>query len=110
MAKHTRNTDPETSFDAGEQVPRHTIRPRVYAAFCQRREFTDEELKWHYEAKHGPTPESSIRKRRCELTQDGLLRDSGRRRALSTGRLGIVWELVEAEPVLELFPQRNPAS
>jgi hypothetical protein len=97
VADHTRNSDPPTSFEAGEKVDRHTIRRRVLALFHQRPRFTDEQLTCHYHATYGPIPESSARKRRCELTHDGLIRDSGQREELSTGRMGIVWELVDGK-------------
>lgn len=34
---------------------------------------------------------STVRTRRSELTDDGLVRDSGNRRPTSSGRLAIVW-------------------
>ena len=39
---------------------------------------------------------STQRPRRIELVAAGLVRDSGRKRATSSGRMAVVWEAVEA--------------
>lgn len=92
---HSRTSDPHTSYEAGDSVDRGTIRRNVLALFEQFPCMTDECLSQRYWDRYGPLPESSARKRRCELTQDGFIRDSGTRERLSTGRKGIVWQYVQ---------------
>lgn len=86
-----RTTDPQTSHDAAEAVTpaTPTIRKQVWD-FAQGRGpegFIDEDLvlKWP------DAPESSYRKRRCELTESNYILDSGRTRRNRAGMDCIVW-------------------
>jgi hypothetical protein len=85
-----RKPDHATSEAAAESVGKRklTIRARVLA-FAERSPggFIDEDLR----ALDPDAPESSYRKRRTELTADGLLVDSGLRRKKLNGELAIVW-------------------
>lgn len=89
-----RNTDPATSHIAaqGGRKSRGTQRIKVYNYFgeCKGQGSTDYEMKLvlHF-------TESSARKRRQELRDDGLIIDSGRRRPTNTGYPAIVWVLAE---------------
>ena len=69
--------------------------------------FTDEELWKQYEASRihgtlrlqpiGALPEQSVsglRTRRSELVKRGLVKDSGKKRKLESGRMAVVWEVV----------------
>jgi len=86
----TRTPDHATSEAAAESVGRRapTIRARVLA-FAAKRPlgFIDEELL----ALDPDAPESSYRKRRTELTDDGLILDSGLKSRKRNGELAIVW-------------------
>ena len=91
-----RSTDPQTSADAARSVT--SLRPKQYAVLkvlglCG--EMTDERLIACYETFDLPKQSpSGIRTRRHELVAMGLVRDTGERRKMSTGRMAIVWEAV----------------
>lgn len=86
-----RPNNPETSKEAAKAVApkRVKIRDRVleYARDMGAHGITDAELveRWP------DAPESSYRKRRTELVQDGKLVDSGRTRLNKHGRRCVVW-------------------
>lgn len=96
---HARTSDPDTSLAAALAVEASEVQQRVYALHRQHPEgLTDEELLHWYASAHlvpGRSLESksSPRKRRSDLTNAGLLVDSGARRPLSSGRRGVVWVL-----------------
>lgn len=88
----TRAGAPRTSRKAAEVVAgkKPTIRARVeqYARDRGARGFTDAELRMAV----GTTgPESSFRKRRTELAQDGVVLDTGRERPNEHGVKATVW-------------------
>lgn len=97
---HARRTDPQTSHDAATSLGdlRESQRSVLYVL----RKFgpsTDERLVENYQAGAalGRVPrqsESGIRTRRKELTEAGLVRDSGDRAILRSGRSAIIWESV----------------
>jgi hypothetical protein len=81
--------DHRTSITAATRVHRLTLRDAVLEAAHEARErgITDDELKVRYP----DTPESSVRKRRTELTQENVLLDSGRVRKNRHGQEEKVW-------------------
>ena len=88
-----RTTDPKTSHDAAESV-REVTATQDYVLRALRRPRTDVELVEAYRNfKIAPkASESGLRTRRSELVRQGLVRDSGRRVVLDSGRAAIVWE------------------
>lgn len=76
-----------------------TIRRRVHHALYAR-DMTDQEL-WH--ALGGA--ESSARKRRQELLEDGLVQDSGARRPTDNAQDAIVWCLTERGRAMGTEPE-----
>jgi len=96
--KDVRGTDPDTSREAAYTVAHLTeVQQHVLVLFREYRAMTDEQLLARYLQQYGPIPESTPRKRRCDLTRLQLICDSGRRATLSTGRKGIIWTLVAHE-------------
>lgn len=90
-----RNTDPLTSHEAAASVT--TIRKSqefVLGLLRARGPSTDEEL-WNFYVPRRPDPvrisPSGMRTRRSELVKRGLVKDTGERRTMSTGRRAIVW-------------------
>lgn len=95
--KAVRATDPDTSKEASRSLSKDKmteIKSNVLHILSWGG-LTDEELLRDYQSQFGKCAESTPRKRRCELVDDGKVRDSGERRKLSTGRNGIVWEIVK---------------
>lgn len=88
-----RRTDPKTSHDAAESVYDVTA-TQDYVLRALRKPRTDVELLEAYRNfKRAPrASESGLRTRRSELVRQGLVRDSGRRVVLESGRAAIVWE------------------
>ena len=66
---------------------------RITAIQRAHRGSINEEQLAAYPAAHGPVPDSSPRNRRHDLVRAGILVDSGERRPLRSGRMGIVWRL-----------------
>jgi hypothetical protein len=94
--KHARRDDPSTSHAAAHSiVETATVVQRrvleIHHGFDKG--LTDEELTEIYKARYGPCGQSSIRSRRNDLALKNLLVDSGEKRELHTGRMGIVWKL-----------------
>jgi hypothetical protein len=85
-----RPTDPDTSHQAAAKVTKKLtgIRLAVMDLFRVRREMTDMDLQLYFGG-----PESSYRKRRTELVEMGLVRDSGRK-VMQKGSNRIIWEIV----------------
>lgn len=102
----TRTGDHQTSVEAADKaaVTQRTIRGAVlaYGAAAGREGFIDDDL---VEARGGQGPESSWRKRRGELVEEGYLIDSGRTRLNHFGNKEIVWVhrnfVVDAPPIKE---------
>lgn len=89
-----RSTDPETSHEAAWSLENATkVQARILWLHNKWRGYTDEELRVEYRSRFGPTGESSVRSRRHDLVGHGLVEDTGVRRALKSGRDGIVWSL-----------------
>lgn len=97
-----RRTDPETSHAAAASIDPDTLRQSlrdVYDLLAAAGSATDERLVTGFEFAIGdghvkPQSPSGIRSRRSELVRAGLVRDTGRREILSSGRQAIVWEVV----------------
>ncbi len=86
-----RTTDPETSHEAAAQAPEQRARDRdraLAALVASADGLTDFELG----ALLG-RQQTSAGKRRGELRDAGLVRDSGRRRLAPSGSRAIVWEV-----------------
>ena len=94
-----RSTDPDTSHDAADSFSEHKLselQGAVLAWFQKHRRGTDEQLENSTEfANLAP---STARKRRTDLAERGLIRDSGERAINSRNRKMVVWELAEATP------------
>lgn len=98
--EHARTSDPDTSVAAAYAVADATeVQRRVLALHDAHLEgLTDEELVEAY-ARAYPSEvrslesRSSPRKRRSDLTKAGIVIDGGWRRALRSGRKGVVWHL-----------------
>lgn len=93
-----RSTDPQTSHDAARSVVKeHQTATQWFILEALRGgPKTDDEI-WHslYDlSRHRHTSQSGARTRRAELVDMGKVRDSGRRRKLTSGRMAIVWEAV----------------
>lgn len=89
---HARRTDPETSHEAAESVTNITpLKQEILQRLMT--PMTDADL---YElltiSSRLIVTESGVRSRRSELVQAGLVRDTGARQKLKTGRNAIVWE------------------
>lgn len=86
-----RATDPDTSWAAARSVT--DLRPRQAAVLelLSRGPLTDEQIARRY---CGPRQSpSGLRTRRKELVDMGLVRDSGVKERMETGRLAVVWEV-----------------
>jgi hypothetical protein len=102
---HARTSDPGTSHAAARSITPETMRASqraVLRIFERQGAMTDEQLAKEYDHRFTWEPSlfprqspSGLRTRRKELTDAGLLRDSGIRRKLYSGRLAIVWEIPE---------------
>lgn len=105
-----RKNDHETSIAAAAVVKRVSLREKV-KAFAEERHFgfTDEEL-W----KELPgTPESSLRKRRTELTEENIILDSGLTTTNSHGQTVKLWvhrEWHPNPPPIKAREYKEPAS
>lgn len=93
--KHARVSDPDTSHAAAKAVSDATVVQARVLALLKTRPMTDEELIDAYQSEHGDRRDgesvASPRKRRSDLATQGLVKDSGDRRKLRSGRNGIVW-------------------
>jgi hypothetical protein len=91
-----RSTDPETSHESAEAFTEQRlteIQTAVFELFTVRRRLTDEEIEDALSVKYPAF--STLRKRRTDLVQMGLIRDSGERRFNRNRRRMIVWEIAK---------------
>ena len=89
-----RNTDPDTSHLAAASFTEERltdIQRDVLAFFRTHGRATDEEIEDALKGKHPAF--STLRKRRTDLVQRGLLRDTGERKVNRNNRKMIVWGL-----------------
>ena len=94
---HARKTDPFTSHLAAESIKDVTpVQSRILSLFDAFGDMTDEELICQYHLAfhmHWPSADSSIRSRRKELVNLGLLTPTSMVRNTKAGQKSIVWNL-----------------
>jgi hypothetical protein len=104
--------DPETSWQAARSVDEFKMR-ELHARqieLLSLRPGTHEGLMSRYERRwDGPISASGFRTRMSELRDAGMVRDSGLRALIASGRRAIVWELgreesLDGEPVVTVCP------
>lgn len=88
---HARRTDPSTSRLAAGSVRVRESQRAVLALFVSG-PATDEQLWDRTFSRSVRISPSGLRTRRSELVAVGLVRDTGRKERLSSGRMAIVWE------------------
>jgi len=95
--KRVRRTDPDTSKDAAKSLTPASITKTqtiVLEALKAHGPMIDYTLIKTLQGESKYHSESGIRTRRCELTEKGLVRDTGRRVTYITNRQCIVWEAI----------------
>lgn len=93
-----RRTDPQTSHDAAASITEETLTRNQRDVLEHLRiggPSTDFDLVDALCNRGRLMSPSGCRTRRKELTEAGLIRDSGKKMRLPTGRKAIVWEAVE---------------
>lgn len=95
-----RPSDPHTSHDAAMSLDARFVRQSQAAILRVLREhgpLTDSALIDCYRAsrEQPAQSDSGIRSRRAELCEVGLVADTGRRARLPSGRLSIMWQVIE---------------
>lgn len=96
ITPRARTTDPATSHAAARSVAHLRHNQAVILSLLNLEGAqTDEELMllWNDRIAERISP-SGLRTRRSELVDLGYVRDSGERRALESGRMATVWEVV----------------
>ena len=92
---HARKTDPFTSHLAAESIKDVTpVQSRILSLFDAFGDMTDEELIYEYAKAFNlqwPSADSSIRSRRKELVNMGLLTPTSMVRNTKAGQKSIVW-------------------
>lgn len=98
LTPKARRTDPATSHAAALSVNRTRlphVQRTIVSLLTLNGPQTDEELAYLWgEFVSAPISSSGLRTRRAELVERGLVRDSGERRKIASGRTAIVWEVV----------------
>lgn len=101
MTAFARATDPLTSHQAAESVQNISATQSAILNLLQINSMTDEDLVYFYKqqiaigADRRDFPlasESGLRSRRADLVKMGLVKDSGERVRLVSGRNAIVWQ------------------
>lgn len=92
MTPMARATDPSTSHDPADSVENVlNVQHGILNVIARWGPKTDEDIAHLYK---GPKASpSGLRTRRKELVAAGILRDSGRKQRLASGRSGIRWEI-----------------
>lgn len=92
LTAQARRTDPETSHAAAGSVRDISkMQYHVLGVFKLYGPMTDEAA---YRQLHHLMSASGARTRRRELVDGGLMRDTGKRGQLASGRQAIVWEVI----------------
>jgi len=88
-----RNTDPQTSHDAADSVRETTATQNGILRVLAHKPQTDVQIIEAYRKIYflPKASESGIRSRRAELVERGLVKDSGLREKMPSGRFAIVW-------------------
>ena len=91
---HARFTDPSTSHQAAQSVNNITDTKR-HILYALTTPATDLELIERYRSSllSPKASDSGIRSRRAELVDEGLVKDSGARVVLPSGRKAIIWQV-----------------
>lgn len=96
-----RNPDPATSYAAADSVTRIRLsQAHILGIIKDHGPITDNEIFARLEIKLSP---SGARTRRAELVDRGLVKDSGSRERLESGRMSILWEAVSTVAQGRLF-------
>lgn len=92
---YARNSDPQTSHEAAASVEGIT-ETKQYILEALREPRNDHDLIQTFRSMLSapPATDQSIRSRRAELVEDGLVEDSGQRAQMPSGRYSIVWQRV----------------
>lgn len=95
-----RRTDPDTSYEAALSLSSERLSwcRRMILALLRQGALTDEQIADRWAEVGSPQSPSSLRTRRAELVDAGLVRDSGRHGLTRSGRRTIIWEPVPREP------------
>jgi len=92
---YARNTDPQTSHDAADSVDDITeTKQFILEALRQPRNDLDIVTSFRSMLGAPAATDQSIRSRRAELVDAGLVEDSGERVKMPSGRYSIVWQRV----------------
>lgn len=90
---YARHTDPETSHDAADSVDQITeTKQFILEALRQPRNDLDMIQSFRSMLGAPEATDQSIRSRRAELVDDGLVEDTGERVKMPSGRYSIVWQ------------------
>ena len=86
----------ETSREAADRVDAAALREKVLSIFKRedRAGVLDDDIAAEFERANSRHSEGTLRARRWELLQAGIIRDSGRTRKTRRGRNATVWVLV----------------
>jgi len=92
-----RSTDPITSHEAGESITYKTateIQKNILVLFMKHKTLDDKTLlKYYRGAFDSEVADSSVRTRRHELVEAGLIKDSGLKIKQRNGRRAILWAI-----------------
>lgn len=96
---HTRTLDPSTSHQAAASVRNVGKTQQVILKLLTEYALADQDLIQFYNNRARTdvnvprASESGIRSRRAELVELGLVKDTGRRQKLDSGRSAIIWSV-----------------
>lgn len=92
-----RSTDPITSHEAAESITYETatrIQQNILDLFARYKTLDDKTLLTYYRRFYGwASAESSVRTRRHELVEAGLIKNSGLKMKQDNGRRAILWTI-----------------
>ena len=112
MSTQARSTDPQTSHDAAEKVKhRSKVQSVIYNILWTGGAMTDPQIAEHYYGRvaDGSAPnhsESGLRTRRKELVDAGVIKATGEKDKLDTGRYANLWALENSGANLASMEQR----
>lgn len=92
--KMTRHPDHSTSHEAADRIDTTVLQAEVLMVLDRSTKgLTDEQLRFHKRFKKRNFAESTVRKRRTELTQKGVVVWSGAKKKNNLGNNQKVWQL-----------------